>query len=157
MKEFGIVGMVADADIYAIKALDSNGEGYVSDIIEGIDWAIKNDLDILNMSLSSTNDSESLHDIIRKVNADRIVMVASAGNNYGGASEFPAAYPEVISVGARDENGLIADFSALEGVDVYAPGVNVYSNYINDGYLSMDGTSMAAHHYTGKIVYTMIN
>ena len=151
MNEFGVVGMVTDADIYAIKVMDSSGNGYVSDIIEGIDWAIKNDLDILNMSISTTNNSESLHDIVKKANDAGIIMVAAAGNNYGGASEFPAAYPEVVSVGAIDENGSIADFSALEGVDVYAPGVDIYSTYLNNGYLSMSGTSMAAPHYCGTI------
>ncbi|SHI07857.1 S8 family serine peptidase, partial [Clostridium grantii] len=157
MNEFGVVGMVPDADIYAIKALDSNGDGYVSDIIEGIDWAIKNHLDILNLSISTVNNSESFHDIVKKANETGMIMVAAAGNNYGGSSEFPAAYPEVLSVGAIDENGSIADFSALEGVDVYAPGSDIYSTFINGRYESMSGTSMAVPHVVGLKCLKAIN
>jgi len=74
----GVVGMVPNADLYAIKVLDSNGNGYISDIIEGLDWAIKNDMDILNMSFGTTNDSQSLHDAYNQSKSSR--------DNYGWGS-----------------------------------------------------------------------
>ncbi len=147
---FGVVGMVPDADLYAIKVLNSNGNGYVSDIVKGIDWAIKNKMNILNMSFGTVNNSQSLHDIIIQASNAGIILVAAAGNNYGGACEYPAIYPEVVSVGAIDKNGNIASFSAQQGVDVYAPGVDIFSTYIDSGYIEMDGTSMACPH----VIYT---
>jgi subtilisin len=53
--DIGVIGMAPDADLYAVKVLDSSGNGYVSDVIEGIDWAINNDIDILNMSVGTVN------------------------------------------------------------------------------------------------------
>jgi subtilisin family serine protease len=144
--DIGVIGMMPDADLYAIKALDSNGNGYLSDLIESIDWAIDNNMDIINMSLSTTTDSESLHSIIINASNAGIKIVAAAGNNYGNSSEYPAAYPEVTGVGAIDQNGNIASFSAVQGVDTYAPGVDIYSTYIGGSYTTMDGTSMAAPH-----------
>ncbi len=131
--------------------MDSNGNGYISDIIEGIDWAVKNKLDILNMSFGTVTDSQSLRDIIIQANNAGIIMAAAAGNNYGGTCEYPAAYPEVVSVGAIDMNGNVASFSAIDGVDVFAPGVKVYSTYLN-GYLEMDGTSMSTPHAVGDMI-----
>ncbi len=149
----GVVGMVPNADLYAIKVLDSTGNGYISDIIEGIEWAVKNNMDILNMSFGTTTDSQSLHDAVIKASQAGIIMVAAAGNNYGGVCEYPANYAEVISVGAIDRSGNIADFSAIKGVDTWAPGVGNYSTGIDGGYVEMDGTSMATPHWVGKEIY----
>lgn len=148
----GVIGMLPNADIYAVKVLDSTGNGYVSDVIEGVDWCIKNNMEILNMSFGMQNNSQALHDIVIKASQAGIKMLAAAGNNNGGTSEYPAAYPEVISVGAIDQNGNIATFSAIENVDIYAPGVDIYSTMNNDGYTEMDGTSMATPHAIGYII-----
>lgn len=149
--DIGVVGMIPNADLYAIKALDSNGNGYVSDIIEGIDWSIKNDIDIINMSLGMTNNSVALHDIIIRAYNLGIIMVAAAGNNYGENIEYPAAYEEVIGIGATDKDGNIAEFSAEVGVYSWAPGVEIYSTAIGGGYVKMSGTSMATPHWIGLV------
>jgi subtilisin family serine protease len=145
--EIGVVGVVPEADLYAIKALDSYGNGYVSDIIEGIQWCIENDIDIINMSFGLTSDSQLLHESVIEAFDVGIEMVAAAGNNYGGACEYPAAYDEVVAVGAVDVNGSIAEFSAIDGVAVWAPGVEVYSTYVDSDYKNLDGTSMATPHW----------
>lgn len=150
--QIGVVGMAPDADLYAVKVLDSAGNGYVSDIITGISWCINNKMDILNMSFGIPSNSIALHDIITQANDIGIKMVAAAGNNYGGTAVYPAAYPEVISVGAIDQTGNIASFSAIQNVDMYAPGADIFSTYTNDGYLHMSGTSMAAPHYVGLLI-----
>jgi len=149
--EIGVIGVAPEADLYAIKALDAYGDGYVSDIVEGIEWCVDNDIDIINMSLGMENDSLLLHEAVVNANSAGIVMVA-AGNNYGGTCEFPAAYDEVIAVGAINIDKGIADFSALLGVDVWAPGVDILSTYLNTKYFVMDGTSMAAPYYISFIV-----
>ena len=150
--EIGVVGVLPDADLYAVKVLDRNGNGYVSDLIEGINWCIENEIDILNMSLGISSYSESLHNIIVQAEYAGITMVVAAGNNFGGVAEYPAAYPEVISVGAIDKNGSIADFSAVENVDVFAPGVNIFSTYDDDNYVEMDGTSMVCPYVVVNVI-----
>ena len=150
--EIGVVGMLPDADLYSVKVLDSSGNGYISDVIEGIDWYIKNHIDILNMSLSMPNDSQALHDVIIQADKAGLTMVAAAGNNYSRTAEYPAAYHEVVSVGAKDQNGNIAPFSATDNVDFYAPGVDIYSTYMGGGYAEMDRTSMAVPHEISSII-----
>lgn len=65
-------------------------------------------------------------DAIIKTNQAGITIVAAAGSNYCGRCEYSATYPEVVSVGAIDGNGNTANFSVIDGVDVYAPSVSVY-------------------------------
>lgn len=145
----GVVGVGPEIDLYAIKVLGASGSGYLSDIIEGIDWAIGRGLQVINMSLGTGSNIESFHDaVIRAYNAG-IVVVAAAGNS-GGAVIYPAAYPEAIAVSATDSNNAIASFSSRgPEVDISAPGVSIYSTYKGKGYATLSGTSMATPHVAG--------
>lgn len=145
----GVVGVAPQADIYAVKALNSNGTGYVSDIIEGLDWAVNNKMDVVNMSFGVSTDNQSLHDAISIAYEAGIVLVAASGNNPESTVAYPAAYPEVISVTALDSNNNIAPFASRGKVDIAAPGVDIYSTYKGSTYKSLSGTSMAAPHVAG--------
>lgn len=145
----GVVGAAREADLYAIKVLSSSGSGYLSDIIEGIDWAIIRDLDVINMSLGTTADVQSFHDAVIRAYSAGIIIVAAAGNN-GGAVNYPGAYPEVIGVGATNSSNTIASWSSRgPEVDLAAPGVSIYSTYKGSGYATLSGTSMASPHVAG--------
>jgi subtilisin family serine protease len=151
----GVIGAGPNADLYAIKALDRNGSGYLSDIIEGIQWAVVNHIQVINMSLGSDSDVQSFHDAVIAAKAAGIVIVAAAGNT-GGSVIFPAAYPEVIAVSATDQNDHIASWSSRgPEVDLAAPGVNIYSTYKGTGYATLSGTSMAAPHVTGCVALVL--
>jgi len=146
----GVIGVAPKADLYAVKVLNNNGSGYLSDIIEGLDWAIAKGIKVVNMSLGTVSDIQSFHDaIVRAYNAG-IVLVAAAGNAYGGAVNYPAAYSEVIAVSATDSNNNLASFSSVgPQVDIAAPGASIYSTYKNSSYATMSGTSMASPHTAG--------
>jgi len=150
--DIGVVGVAPKAELYAVKALDASGNGYISDVIEGIEWCISNEMDIVNMSIGLESDSGLLHESILEAYAAGIRMIAAAGNNYGGTCEYPAAYDEVIGVGAIDIDGNYASFSAIDGVDEWAPGEEIFSSYANASYRVMNGTSMAAPHYVRTIM-----
>jgi subtilisin family serine protease len=145
----GVVGVGPNIDLYAIKVLNASGSGYLSDVIEGLDWAVANGMQVVNMSLGTSQDVQSFHDaIVRAYNAG-VTIVAAAGNS-GGAVSYPAAYTEVIAVSATDQNNQIASFSSRgPEVDLAAPGVNIYSTYKGQNYATLSGTSMAAPHVTG--------
>jgi subtilisin len=147
--DIGVIGVGPKIDLYAIKVLGANGSGYLSDVIEGIQWAIANNMQVINMSLGTTSDIQLFHDAVISAKNAGIVVVAAAGNS-GGAVSFPAAYPEAIAVSATDENNVIASWSSRgPEVDLSAPGVNIYSTYKGTGYATLSGTSMAAPHVAG--------
>lgn len=72
-------------------------------MVAAIDWAIEQDVDIINISFGTTVDSEEIHAAIRRAYDAGILIVAAAGNN--GVVEYPAAYDEVVAVGAVDAKG----------------------------------------------------
>lgn len=145
----GVVGVANRASLYAIKVLNSAGSGYLSDVIEGLDWAIANGMNVVNMSLGCDCDSLTFHEAIIKVNAAGIVQVAAAGNSGAGVI-YPAAYPEAIAVSATDKADNIASFSSRGSeVDLAAPGVSIYSTYRGSKYATLSGTSMSAPHVAG--------
>ncbi len=145
----GVVGAAHQADLYAIKVLNASGSGYLSDVIEGIDWAILQNLNVINMSLGTSSNIQSLHDAVIRARQAGIVQVAAAGNS-GGAVIYPAAYPEVIAVGATDKTDTVASWSSRgPELDLVAPGVSISSTYKGKSYATLSGTSMATPHVAG--------
>ncbi|MBI4991643.1 MAG: S8 family peptidase [Candidatus Harrisonbacteria bacterium] len=145
----GAVGVGPAVDLLAVKVLRKDGSGFTSDVIEGIDWAVQNGAQVINLSLGSTSDIQAMHDAVKAAHDAGTVVVAAAGNN-GGAVIYPAAYPEVLAVSATDQNNLLASWSSRgPEVDLSAPGVSIYSTYLGTGYATLSGTSMATPHVTG--------
>lgn len=140
----GMQGGSYGAKILAGKVLADDGVGYLSDVVEGINWAAANGARIINLSLGTTYDSQLLEDTVNQAAAKGIVVVAAAGNT-GGTMLFPAAYSSVLSVGATDTSNNLASFSA-RGASVVAPGVGITSTLPGNRYASWSGTSMAAPH-----------
>jgi len=151
----GVVGVAPSADLFAVKSLDRRGSGYLSDIIEGIDWSIRNNINVINMSLGTTANILSFHEAITRAYNSGIIIVAASGND-GRAINYPAAYSEVIAVGATDTSNLIASWSSRGPEQgVVAPGVNIYSTYRGGKYKNLSGTSMAAPHVAGTVSLIM--
>jgi len=152
--DIGVIGVGPAIDLYAIKVLDRNGSGYLSDVIEGIQWAVANNMQVVNMSLGTASNIQSFHDAVIAAKNAGIVTVAAAGNGGGSTNEsviFPAAYPEAIAVSATDKSDVIASWSSRgPKVDLAAPGVSIYSTYKGTGYATLSGTSMAAPHVAGS-------
>ncbi|MNM45997.1 Subtilisin E precursor [compost metagenome] len=149
----GILGVAPRAMIYPVKAFDHNGAAYVSDIILGIDWCVRNQVDIINMSFGMKSKNKSLFNVVNKALQAGVVVVASAGNdNKSRSVDYPARYPQTISVGATDRSRRIARFSnSGPHVDIYAPGEKIYSSWIGGKHKEMNGTSMATSHVSGSI------
>ena len=153
----GTVGVGPNIDLYAVKVLDRNGSGRLSDVIEGIQWAVVKNVQVINMSLGTASDIQSFHDAVIAAESAGVVVVAAAGNSVGSdAVIFPAAYPEVIAVSATDVNDNLASWSSRgPEVDLAAPGVSVYSTYKGAGYATLSGTSMAAPHVAGSAAWVL--
>ena len=139
--------------IMPLKFLDNNGEGYVSDAIKAISYAIGMGARVLNNSWGGEGFSRALAEaIISAYNSNRL-FIAAAGNEKKNNDQypiFPASYthPNIISVAALDgynENSL-AWFSnfGIQSVDIGAPGVSIRSTIPGGGYAKLSGTSMSA-------------
>jgi subtilisin family serine protease len=146
------VGVSPGVEIYPIKALNDKGNGWLSDIIAGVEWCINNGMHIINMSFVVNGNNESLREMILATDRAGVLVVAAAGNSGPGENtvQFPARYPETIAVSAVDRKQQIAGFSSRgPEVDLTAPGVEILSLWPGGGKKKMQGTSMAAPHVTG--------
>jgi hypothetical protein len=84
--------------------------------------AADHDVDMVNLSLGGSQWSQTEQHDIQALLAAGKVVVAAAGNTGDRVPQYPAAFPGVLSVGATDAAGRIADFSSYGKVDVVAPG-----------------------------------
>ncbi|UHA75243.1 S8 family peptidase [Paenibacillus sp. 481] len=150
---YGIIGVAPRALIHPVKAFDENGSAYVSDIVQGIDWCVRNELNIINMSFGMKSRSKSLLSAVTNAYNAGVTIVASSGNDSKRKSiDYPARYTQTISVGATDKLHRIAPFSNRgRYVDIYAPGEKIVSSWLKGKYHEMSGTSMATSHVSGAI------
>lgn len=145
----GVVGVAPKVKLYSAKVLDSNGSGQYSWIIDGIQWAVNNKMQVINMSLGGPSGSDALKAAIDAAYKAGITIVCAAGNDSGPVN-YPAKYDKAIAVSASDINNKIAYFSS-RGPEIafIAPGVSIYSTYKGSAYKSLSGTSMASPHVAG--------
>jgi minor extracellular protease Epr len=151
----GVIGCAPQATLYAIKVLDYSGSGAWTDVVSGIDWAVANGMQIINMSLGGTAGTTALQQACDNAYAAGVLVVCAAGNsgNTAGTGDnviYPARYESCMAVAATDSNDVRAYFSSTgPKVEIAAPGLNIYSTYYTGGYTTMSGTSMASPHVTG--------
>lgn len=146
----GVQGVAPEARIMAVKVLNDQAKGNYDWIAKGVDVAVDNGADIINMSLGAgAPPPQALHDAIKRATDKGVIVVAAAGND-AGAVNYPARYDEVIAVAAIDKVGKLARFSSHDSnVDVSAPGVDIYSTHLNNSYAVLNGTSQASPFIAG--------
>lgn len=147
----GIKGIAPNVELYSIKVLDENNEAPVSRIIQGIYKCIEEKVDIINMSFGTVNKSEALEKAIKAAKDAGILMIASAGNRGDSdrAIEYPAAYDDVLAVGATNSSAIVSSISSVgDELDVYAPGEDIAVLDFLDKVQMIDGTSASAAEVT---------
>ena len=158
----GIDSVAPGARVLPVRVLDENGEGSDSDVAKGIDYAIAQKVDVINLSLGGTAVDAFLPGgafaaaIQRAVDAG-IVVVAAAGNDTVPICEQPQIRGEILCVGAVDKRGMRSFFSSGDSAAVMAPGgsaapvtgEDVLATVPGSKYEEMAGTSQAAPHVAG--------
>lgn len=130
------------------------GAGLVENINNGVKWAIDHGAQVINMSLGVRHTGGGLphKEVIDYAQRQGVTVVAASGNDGQQALYYPGAFPSVIAVGAADDSGNVAEFSTFgDHVSFIAPGVDVYSSALQDGYAFSTGTSHAAPFVTGAV------
>lgn len=152
----GVVGVAPEVDLYAVKVLGADGYGYVSTFISGIDWAVRNGIQVTNHSYGGLARSATFEEALANAAARGMVHTASAGNRgacdgTGDSVGYPAGYRSVIAVAATDSTDTRACFSSTgPDVEIAAPGVQIRSTLRSGAYGDRwNGTSMAAPHVAG--------
>jgi subtilisin family serine protease len=152
--DIGVIGVAPEADLYAVKVFDDFGDGRYSDVIEGLEWCIINDIQVISMSFGSayTGGDPGIEPWINDAYDAGILLVGAAGNDGSGVDTviYPARYDKVIAVAATDISDNRASFSSTgPDVELSAPGVGIYSTYLGGGYATLSGTSMACPMVSG--------
>ena len=166
----GTAGVMWESELMAVKVLDDNGSGSEWSLAQGILYAAglldnqpRQTADIINLSLGMSDPNhipKTLEKAIERAAAEGIVIVAASGNSGSREVIYPAAFPDVIAVGALEDNGSdapeVTSYSNYgPEIDVVAPGSLIYSTFSTQqgggslGYMS--GTSMAAPHVSGLV------
>ena len=144
-------GVAPEVQLYALKVLNDEGFGSSFDVLRGVEWSIKHNLDVINLSLGSAQYSQASQDIYLHAYKNGINVVAAAGNDGNHSYNYPAAYEGVISIPAVDKDNRRAYFSNINDMnDIAAPGVSIYSCVPGNKYDIFNGTSMATPHITGS-------
>ena len=145
----GVAGVAPQVSLYAVKVLTAQGSGSYSAIIDGIQWAVSNNMNVVNMSLGAPQGSEAMRKAVEAAYKAGVTLVMAAGNDSGPVN-YPAKYPQAIAVSASDSADKIASFSSRgPEIAVIAPGVAITSTYMGGGYKALSGTSMASPHVAG--------
>jgi subtilisin family serine protease len=145
----GMAGL-AQVRLMAVKVMNDSGEGTDYDVARGLRWAVDHGANVVCMSLGVESQSFTLESAVDYASSNGVVMVAAAGNSGSSVISYPALYGQVISVGATDTLNRRASFSNFGiGLDIMAPGVDIYSTQGGGSYHTLSGTSTAAPHVAG--------
>ncbi|MCI4135697.1 serine protease Isp [Bacillus vallismortis] len=154
----GIAGVAPEASLLIVKVLGgANGSGQYEWIINGINYAVEQKVDIISMSLGGPSDVPELKEAVKNAVKNGVLVVCAAGNEGDGNERteelsYPAAYNEVIAVGSVSIARELSEFSnANKEIDLVAPGEQILSTLPNKKYGKLTGTSMAAPHVSGAL------
>lgn len=166
-------GVAKKAHVYAVKVLNSNGSGTMSDVIKGVEWTVTRHIEQVkaakegkgrkgfrgssaNMSLGGGK-SVALELAVNAAVAEGIHFAVAAGNDNQDSCKYsPAAAENAVTVGAStlaDERAYFSNYGKCN--DIFAPGLNVLSTWTGSKYATntISGTSMASPHIAGLLAY----
>lgn len=131
----GTAGLAYEASILPIKVLNDQGVGYDSELIAGVNRAVAQGADVINMSLSGSGYSGSLKAAIDAAWGAGVLLTCSTGNDGQSSVKYPARYENCVGVSATNFSNELASYSNYgDGVDIAAPGGDATLDQNGDGY-----------------------
>jgi subtilisin len=145
-----IRGLAPAVELISIRVLDGDLRGNARMFAAGLDWAIEEGVDVINLSLSTTNDSwfAGFHDLADQAYFKRTLLVGAL-NNVPRPS-YPTDYSSVISVASLPDNeaGPLA-YNPNGPAEFAAPGIDVRVAWQEGGHATVTGNSFAAPYVAG--------
>lgn len=149
----GVLGIAPKTKIIAVVVTEDSKSITVENMISGINYAIDQGVDIINISSGFYNYDEKLYETIKKAYDAGIIIVASAGNGSNGSVMYPAKFSEVIAVASYNKNH--EKMGLYDSDVVYLPGDNIVTTFpeidSSDMYSSVSGTSFSTPIMSGII------
>ncbi|RDA95941.1 putative subtilisin-like protease, partial [Ophiocordyceps camponoti-saundersi (nom. inval.)] len=154
-------GVAKMTHLYGIKVLSNTGSGSYSSIIAGMDYAVTDSRKrscpkgvVANMSLGGSFSTAINEAAAAMIRAGVFLSVAAGNDNRDASGTSPASEPTVCTVGATNASDFRSSFSNYgRSLDIFAPGTNILSTWLNGRTNVISGTSMATPHITGLGAY----
>lgn len=148
-----VSGVMQNATLIPVKVLSDSGSGTMYGVQQGILYASGTvHADVINMSLGGGGYNRGMDEAVQTAVSLGTIVVAAAGNDGRPGVSYPAAYSGAIAVGSVTSSGTRSSFSNYgDGLEIMAPGSNIYSTYPNGRYATLSGTSMASPHAAGVL------
>jgi subtilisin family serine protease len=141
----GLAGACGNCSILPVKVLNASNSGTWAALASGIVWATDQGARVISMSLSGSTSSATVQEAVTYASSRGVLLVAAAGNQGSTSARYPAAYPEVLSVGGTTADDTRYSWSNYgDTVDVYAPGCNTTTERGGTYATAFCGTSSAA-------------
>lgn len=150
----GLIHLVAPtAKIMPLKAFHADGTADISNIIAAIYYATDHGAKVINMSFELPQISDAMLRAINYATRNRVICIASAGNDSQTALVYPAAYGNVIAVGSVDQQNQLSSFSnrGADLVSIAAPGEALITTYPGNHYAAAWGTSFSSALVAGTV------
>ena len=145
-------GLAKEVSLVGVRVLDCNGSGTTAQVVAGIDWVTANAVKpaVANMSLGGGVDP-AIDEAVQRSIASGVTYAIASGNSNDDACDYsPARVPEAITVNASTDADARASFSNYGTcTDIYAPGQDITSAWLDGGTNTISGTSMATPHVAG--------
>jgi subtilisin family serine protease len=151
-------GVAPRAEILPVRVIDQYAPPDPQRLAAGVDWAVAHRARVVLVGLAITADAPSLRSAVARAIGAGVAVVAPAGDQatQGDPTPYPAAYPDVVGVGAVDSGAARAAFSQVGPyVDLVAPGVRVATLQRGTGLATVDGTAAAAAFVAGALALVL--
>lgn len=140
----GFLGIAPECELYVAKILANDGTGNWDWLRKGLEWALEEECEIVNISAGGDYTGKTIQPVLKKM-ANKGIIVVCAGGNESNLLIFPANDENTLAVGAVDKSWQKAKFSNFgPRLVVMAPGVELLGCWLDNGYAKVSGTSMAS-------------